>query len=53
MPYLYMLQTVEYINTNCFKICLSSTFYLTRLKSYGVGIRYIQYFNKYNRTMKN
>jgi hypothetical protein len=44
MPYLYILQPVEYINTNCYKIGLSSTFDLNRLKSYGVGTRYIQYF---------
>ena len=48
MPYLYMLQPVEYINTNCFKIGLSSTFDLNRLKSYGVGTRYIQYFECIN-----
>jgi hypothetical protein len=39
-----MLQPVEYINTNCYKIGLSSTCDLNRLKSYGVGTRYIQYF---------
>jgi hypothetical protein len=39
-----MLQPVEYINTNCFKIGLSSTCDLNRLKSYGVGSRYIHYF---------
>lgn len=44
MPYLYMLQPVEYINTNCYKIGLSSTCNLNRLKSYGVGSRYIHYF---------
>ena len=48
MPYLYMLQPVEYINTNCCKIGLSSTFELNRLKSYGVGTRYIQYFECIN-----
>ncbi len=44
MPYLYMLQPVEYINSDCYKIGLSSTFDLNRLKSYGSGTRYIQYF---------
>ena len=39
-----MLQPVEYINTNCYKIGLSSKFDLNRLKSYGAGTRYIQYF---------
>ena len=39
-----MLQPVEYINTNCYKIGLSSTCNLNRLKSYGVGSRYIHYF---------
>lgn len=54
MPYLYMLQPVEYINTNCYKIGLSSTCDLNRLKSYGSGTKYIQYFecNKYREAEK-
>jgi hypothetical protein len=54
MPYLYMLQPVEYLNTNCYKIGLSSTCDLSRLKSYGHGTEYIQYFqcSKYREAEK-
>lgn len=49
MPYVYLLQPAEFINTDCYKIGISSKCDLNRLKSYGSGSRYIQYFecNKY------
>lgn len=44
MPYVYLLQPAEFINTDCYKIGISSKCDLNRLKSYGNGSRYIQYF---------
>lgn len=44
MTYVYLLQPAEYLNTNCYKIGISSTCNLNRLKSYGVGTKYIRYF---------
>jgi hypothetical protein len=54
MPYVYLLQPAEFINTDCYKIGISSKCDLNRLKSYGRGSRYIQYFEckKYDEAEK-
>jgi hypothetical protein len=48
MPYVYLLQPAEFINTNCYKIGMSSLEDLSRLKSYGHGTKYIQSFECIN-----
>lgn len=48
MPYVYLLQPAEFINTNCYKIGMSSLEDLSRLKSYGHGTKCIQCFECIN-----
>ncbi len=44
MPYVYLVQPVEFINTSCYKVGMSSKEDINRLKSYGRGTEYINYF---------
>lgn len=44
MPYVYLLQPAEFINTNCYKIGMSSTENLDRLRSYRSNTDYINFF---------
>ncbi len=44
MPYVYLVQPVEFINTNCYKVGMSSKDDINILKSYGRGTEYINYF---------
>lgn len=48
MTYVYLLQPAEYLNTNCYKIGISSVCDLSRLKSYGAGTEYIRQFQCIN-----
>jgi hypothetical protein len=45
MPYIYLIKPAEFIDTECYKVGLSSKCDLNRLKSYGAGTEYIQYFS--------
>lgn len=45
MPYVYLVQPVELVGTNRYKIGMSSLNNLSRLRSYKVGTRYITMFD--------
>lgn len=45
MPYVYLIQPVELVGTNRYKIGMSRLNNLSRLRSYKIGTRYITMFD--------